>query len=271
MDELFNKILGVDVNLQETIQLYALLLARITPTLFQTPFLGGNLVQGTAKIGISMVLVFFFYPLVYSTVDPPLPPEFGLYILLLLKEFFIGFVLGFLASLPFYYVTAAGNNMDMARGASMGMMQNPGVSEQVTFLSNFMYWFMIFLFLASGGHRVYIRGLAQTFIIVPPTGWLEFGVGFTPFVERVVRLTADTFVVMLQLGAPVLIVMFVTDVVFGLFNRIASQMQVGEMSMILKLLLGLWIFFLSIPVLVRVMYQLLDGMLDNIVGILSLV
>ena len=42
MDQYFNKLFGVDINLQQVIQLFALLLARITPAIFQTPFLGGS-------------------------------------------------------------------------------------------------------------------------------------------------------------------------------------------------------------------------------------
>lgn len=269
MDDLFKEFLGVDINFTHVIQGYALLLARITPAIFQTPFMGGNIIQGSTKIGISMVLVLFFYPVIIPNM-PPLPESYATFILLLVKEFFVGFILGFLSMLPFQYVTSAGSNMDMARGASMGMMQNPGVSEQVTFLANLMYWFLVFLLLSTGGHHLYIEGLVHSFSTIPPTVLPSFGVGMTPFVETIIRLTADCFIVMVQLGAPVLIVMLLIDVIFGLFNRIAQQMQVGEMSMTLKLLLGLWVFFLSIPVMVRVLFRLLAEMLQNVNQVIQL-
>lgn len=60
MDEFFNKLLGVDVDFSEMIQFYALLLARIAPAIFQTPFLGGEVVQNEVKVGISMILIVFF-------------------------------------------------------------------------------------------------------------------------------------------------------------------------------------------------------------------
>jgi flagellar biosynthesis protein FliR len=261
VDEYFNKVLGVDVNFQQMIQFYALLLARITPAIFQTPFMGGELVQSEMKVGVSMILILFFYPLVVPNVQHPMPTEVSTYVMLLIKEFFVGFMMGYLASLPFHYVASAGNQMDAARGASQGQIQNPGISEEVTYLSNHNYWMMVLLFLAAGGHRLYIEGMARSFSVIPITAMPEFGVGFTPFIEGLVRLTADVFLLTIQLSAPVLIVCFVIDVVFGLFNRIAAQMNVGEMSQVLKLLVGLWVFFLSLPVLIRQMYRLLDEML----------
>jgi flagellar biosynthesis protein FliR len=177
--------------------------------------------------------------------------------------------MGFLASLPFHYVSAAGNQMDAARGASQGQIQNPGTSEEVTLMANHMYWLMIFLFLAADGHHIYIRGLARSFSIIPMTSMPAFELGFTPFISGLIRLTANIFILTVQLSAPVLIVCLVTDVVFGLFNRIAAQMQVGELSQTLKLLLGLWVFFLSLPVLVRQMYKLMDSMLVYSIDMLT--
>ena len=216
-----------------------------------------------------MILVVFFYPLVIPALPQPLPAEVSTYVMLLVKEFFVGFVMGFLASLPFHYISAAGNQMDAARGASQGQIQNPGTSEEVTLMANHMYWLMIFLFLAADGHHIYIRGLARSFSIIPMTSMPAFELGFTPFISELIRLTANIFVLTVQLSAPVLIVCLVTDVVFGLFNRIAAQMQVGELSQTLKLLVGLWVFFLSLPVLVRQMYKLMDSMLVYSIDMLT--
>jgi type III secretory pathway component EscT len=261
LDDIFKEVLGVELNFQQLIQSAALLLARISPTIFQTPFFGGEITQNETKIGTSMILVVFFYPLVVPNTAQPLPTDLSIFILLLIKEFFVGFTMGFLASMPFYYVMAAGDQMDNARGASQGQIQNPGISAEVTLIANLKFWMMIFLFFGAGGHLIYIKGLAHSFTIIPITVMPDFGIGFTPFIEQIVRLTADLFVLCVQLSAPVIIVCFVTDVVFGLFNRIASQMNVGELSQTVKLLLGLWVFFLSLPVLVRQMYRLLDEML----------
>jgi type III secretory pathway component EscT len=269
VDEFFRKELGIDLNFGQMIQFYALLLARITPAIFQTPFLGGEIVQGEMKVGISMILVVFFYPAVVPAVPQPLPAEVPAYVMLLIKEFFVGFVMGFLAALPFNHVNSAGNQMDNARGASQGQIQNPGVSEEVTLMANFMYWLMVFLFLAADGHHMYIRGLGRSFSVIPLTSMPAFELGFTPFVSDLVRLTAEMFVLCVQLSAPVIIVCLVTDVVFGLFNRIAAQMQVGELSQTVKLLVGLWVFFVSLPVLVRQMYKLLDNMLVYSVEMLT--
>jgi flagellar biosynthesis protein FliR len=269
LDQLFNKVLGFEVNFQQLIQFYALLLARITPAIFQTPFMGGELIQGELKVGISLILVLFFYPSVVPYVSQPLPAEVPAYVMLLVKEFFVGFVMGYLSALPFNYVSAAGNQMDASRGASQGQIQNPGLSAEVTLMASHTYWVTVFLFLAADGHHTYIRGLARSFSIIPLTSMPAFEPGFTPFVSELVRLTADIFILTVQLSAPVLIVCLVTDVVFGLFNRIASQMQVGEMSQTIKLLVGLWVFFLSLPVLIREMYKLLENMLVYSIGMLA--
>lgn len=149
-----------------------------------------------------------------------------------------------------------------------GQIQNPGLSEDVTITANYLYWMMVFLF-AADGHHIYIKGLARSFSIIPLTGMPQFEPGFSPFLDQLVRLTGDLFFITMQLAAPVLIVCFVIDVVWGLFNRIAAQMNVGELSQSVKLLAGLWVLFLCLPILVRQMYKLLDEMLGYSVGLLA--
>ena len=269
MDDLFKEVLGIEINIQQIIQLGALILARLTPAIFQTPFMGGEVVQTETKMGISFILLIYFYPAVTANLPYPLPAETSTYVMLLVKEFFIGFVMGFLASLPFNYISSAGNQIDTARGASQGQIQNPGLSEDVTLMSNHLYWMMVFLFLAANGHHIYLQGVARSFSIIPLTAMPAFELGFTPFVQDIVRLTAEMFVLTVQLAAPVMIVCLITDVVFGLFNKIAAQMQVGEMSQVIKLLVGLWVFLLSLPVVVRQMYRLLDEMLGYSLDLLQ--
>ena len=61
-----------------------------------------------------------------------------------------------------------------------------------------------------------------------------------------IGLFSDLFVLTVQMAAPVLVVMFVTDVALGMIDRIAQGIQVFFLGMGAKGLLAIWVVFLTL-------------------------
>src|SRR4030095_8398862 len=91
--------------------------------------------------------------------DGPLP--FGPigFAALLVKEGFVGFTLGFVASLVFEAIQVAGRGIEFQRGATMAELFAPQLQTRVSELGQFKLQFAIVLFLVIGAHRVFIEAL----------------------------------------------------------------------------------------------------------------
>jgi flagellar biosynthetic protein FliR len=64
------------------------------------------------------------------------------------------------------------------------------------------------------------------------------------------RMTANILLVAVTLAAPVIAATFITDVVFGILNRVAPQLNAYFMSMPVKALGGVVIIFISFGAIV---------------------
>jgi flagellar biosynthetic protein FliR len=223
--------LGIHANLTNVLMIWALLMGRVMPLVILAPFIGGDLVPAQVKMGIGIALTLILYPLV---ADVPIPPGSITFVLLLLKEVFIGLAIAFVASLAFEAVRAAGTFVDTVSGANLATVFVPQIQQQATLFADFKFQLAVVIFLALNGHHVVIQALFHSFEVVPLDAWPRFSRGFWPMFELMLRVTAHLMVISVALAAPGAIAAFLVDLTFGLVNRIAPQIQVFFISMSIK-------------------------------------
>src|SRR3954466_12701431 len=78
--------------------LIALILGRTMPMIFLTPFLGGKLVPPEVKMGLGLLLTIIVWPLAREAVVGEVPIEPLPFLMLMMKEAFVGFAIGFVNS-----------------------------------------------------------------------------------------------------------------------------------------------------------------------------
>ena len=62
-------------------------------------------------------------------------------------------------------------------------------------------------------------------------------------------MTAAVFTIGLQLAAPALIALLLTDLFFGIINRVAPQVNVFFLSMPVKMLVGILVVLIALPII----------------------
>ncbi|MFN7135551.1 MAG: flagellar biosynthetic protein FliR, partial [Myxococcales bacterium] len=107
--------LGLPQNLSPVILVWALLMGRVLPLIVLAPFIGGDLVPQQVKLGVGIALSLLIYPFVSET---PIPPGSITFVLLLLKEIFIGTAIAFAASMAFEAGRDGSNLVDTGSGAN---------------------------------------------------------------------------------------------------------------------------------------------------------
>lgn len=248
MDELLRE-LGARGELSQGLLVVTLIVMRCIPIIFQTPFLGGKLVPMETRMGLSVGLSALVYPFAKGAMAGPIETNPMVFIVLMMKELFLGFLIGFVATEIFIAMEIGGRALDVMRGSNMAEVQVPELQLRVSPMGMFGFQLLLVLFCALGGHTHFIESVAESFRIVPIDAWPTVAIGMEELVGMVMRYTASLFSVAFALVFPGLFAAFLVDIVFGMFNRVAPQLNAYFMAMGIKALGGIAMFMFALSLM----------------------
>ena len=238
--------LGLHIDLLRHLLIGGLIFTRLFVISIFVPFLGGRPVPGRIRISVTVALLMIFYGPVASAAPAMLPEQGGVIFGLFLKEMLVGMLIGMPLAFIFYGIQSAGNMIDNQRQLANARIFNPALGSQASLFGVFFYQLALVSFVTLGLHRMFLHGIAMSFETVPLLSVPKFVPGVNPLLEQVIRLTADTLIVCLQLSAPVLVAIFIADLILGLTNRVAPMINVFEMGFAIKGFVGTLLVFLSL-------------------------
>ena len=249
MQSLFDYV-GLRFDYTREMLVVGLILARTLPMVFLAPFLAGQQAPPEVKMGTGL----FFSILLWPVVSPSMHgiPFYAMGILLLMfKETMIGFVLGFVASLLYSAMETAGRFIDTTRGAAMSEVLVPTSRSRATPIGTMYSQLTLVLFVCMGGHQLYLETFFLSFSTIPLAAGINIQPGFSPLPQLMTRLCAEVLYIALILSAPAVAATFITDLVFGILNRVAPQLNAYFMAMPVKAMGALFLILVSIGPLVE--------------------
>lgn len=228
------------------LSLALLAMGRIFPIITFAPFFGAKVLPHPVKVVLGISLFTIFLPQLTTSIKQPLDFNYML-LMYMVKELFIGFVMGFFISIPFNIVQSAGIIIDHQRGGASIMVNDPTIQNQSSPLGTLFNLILIYIFFLMNGPFLVIEIIGQSFTIIPPDQF--FNEGFfnvnEPFWQEVIGLSGKVMILGTQLATPALLIILMTDVFLGIANRLAPQVQITFLGMPLKSLLGLTIVFIG--------------------------
>lgn len=241
-----------NVSIWGVVTVFFLILMRIAPIMAMAPFLGAKLAPGIARMGLAICLAIVFLPFVAVKISTPIAFN-NAFIGYALKELLIGFFLGFLVTIPFYFVQASGVLIDYLRGASIMQSQDPTLQSQASPIGILYNYILIVIFFQISGPFLFFDALLQSYDIVPVNSYLNpvFFNSANPFWKIGVDIMNQIVTISIQLAAPSLVAILMAEMFLGIANRLAPQVQIAFLGMSIKSLLGLallwaaWFFILK--------------------------
>lgn len=227
--------------------LFLLCLMRLGPIIGLAPFLGGKVAPVPTRIGAAIVFSIAFLPMVigYSGNEKL---EFDFYFTILaLKELLLGTIMGFLISVPFLIAQSSGILVDYLRGASIMQSQDPTMQNQSSSIGNLFNYTLIVLFFQLDGPLMFFDSFLKSYQLIPPDAFInpKFFSLHLPLWETSLILMHYIVALSVQLAAPALIAVLMTEVFLGIANRLAPQVQISFLGMSLKSLIGLLVLWLG--------------------------
>ncbi len=173
-------------------------------------------------------------------------------------EALTGIALGFLVALLVGTITAAGTFVDQMGGFNLPPSIDPLSLAQEPVLAQMYEQVMIVLLFVSGGYLVMVEGLARSFA-APPLVLSSLG-----RLSRVLVVDLGTyFLSALEMAAPLIAVLFTTQVVLGLLSRAAPQMNVWLLGLPLQIFLAVVIVAASFAVVPSLLTNVLTRALGD--------
>ena len=248
MQEVLNK-LGVDFNASFALLFFLLVWVRVLAMASVIPFLFGKPVPRYVLVAASMTLAFFVYPNIVPKVPPPLAQDLMMFVVLFLKEVFYGLVIGFSGAIVFYAYESVGQMIDNQRGVSIARLLIPQLGEQGSISGLFLFQLGMVIYLVLGGHLVFLDAFFTSYEALPVLAFPTVGPGFIPLMTLFMQITGEVLYIALQMSAPVLIAIFLADIILGLANRVAPQINVWELGFHIKGYIGILLLFFALTMI----------------------
>lgn len=246
--------LGAALNYQQELVIAALMATRTVAMVMQTPWLGGKNIPPEVKISMGVMLTILVWPLARSTVPADFEVNALSFVFLMLKEAFIGFIIGFAACI-FDAFEVAGRIIDTVRGSSMAEVMVPLAGERATPFGDLFFQLLIVIFMAAGGHRVFLQAYAHSFEVLSLDKQLDYTYGLEALVDKMTFICGEILFIGVMIAAPVMAATFLADLVFGILNRVAPQLNAYFLSMPVKAMAGIIMVLIAMdPLVTRMMY-----------------
>lgn len=216
-------------------------LTRIAPLFLVAPMFSSRMMPARVRVICAVALTMGIAPVVTRGQHVPLDliPLLGT----LAKEALVGLAFGFSIAVLFAAVSAAGSILDTLMGFSFGSLLDPLTGNQGTVLQQVYAMVGIAIFIVIGGDAWVIEGLDKTFDVIPLTGTPQLG----SLVAGTVEVFSTIFVSALEVAAPVLLALLITDAAFGVVSRVVPQLNIFAVGFPAKILVGLIFVGLSLP------------------------
>ncbi|MGI5880154.1 MAG: flagellar biosynthetic protein FliR [Syntrophomonadaceae bacterium] len=226
---------------------FLILLSRITGLFLVAPIFSSRQMPGRVKALIIVLLaatLSYFVPIKYF-VEPNTP---GLFLAAMVVEIFIGFTIGFVAYVALGAIQLAGQLMDMQMGFGIVNVVDPQSGTQIPLMGNFTQAIALLIYLAMDGHHYLLQAIVQSYKIIPVLGVrLDKGL-----YDLIFEITVYLFIIAIKIAAPIVIAVVTTDIAMGFIARTVPQMNVFIVGLPLKILVGIFMLFVLLPVYVWV-------------------
>jgi flagellar biosynthetic protein FliR len=220
---------------------FFLVLARVGPLFVIAPLFSSKMVPVRARGVAAVALAIGLSPIAMN--DVKVPTDALSLAGLVGKEALVGLAFAFTIAVLFAAISIAGSFLDTLIGFSYGGLVDPVNGNQTAVLAQLYALVGVMVFIAIGGDTWMIQGLAKTYDLVGLTEMPAIGT----LVGGAQHTFSTIFVSAVELAAPVLIALVITDAAFGVVSRVMPQLNVFAVGFPAKILVGFLIVAASLP------------------------
>jgi flagellar biosynthetic protein FliR len=236
----------------------AIVFTRLAAMVMTMPAVGDQAVPVTIRLSFALLLTLTLTPVVMPVLPVP-PAELAEMALQVVREVFIGLMMGLVMRIFMASLSVAGEIISIQSTLSFAQTSAPGLVEPSTTVGTFIGLIGLILIFTTNLHHLFLGAM----VIFP------FGVSASvnDSGQLAIRTLSEAFRLGVQLSAPVLVLGLVFNVALGLAARIMPQFQVFFVASPLMVLLTLALLALSLGLIGMVWVNGYGGLLKSFAGV----
>jgi flagellar biosynthesis protein FliR len=220
---------------------FFLVLARISPLFLVSPGFSSQMLIPRVRSVLAVGLAIGMTPLAVH--DQTIPQDVLPLIGLLIENFIVGLALAYTISCVFGAIEGAGVFADAFGGFSYGSTVDPINGNPGGSMTNLYSVVGLAMFFAIGGDAWTLRGLSLTFSAVP----IADSAQVKPLVGSAEAAFTSLLVGAIEIAAPVMLAIIITDIAFGMVSKVVPQLNVFAVGFTVKVGVTLLIVGASLP------------------------
>jgi flagellar biosynthetic protein FliR len=174
-----------------------------------------------------------------------------------------GVTMGFITSLLFTAVQAAGDLIDLFGGFTLAMAYDPMSKNQTSVFGRIHGLLAITLLFATDAHLVVIQGFLQSYRTLPLDGTFSLDkVG-----SALTSGMSEFFLSALQVAGPLIAVLVLADAGLGLLTRVSPSLNAFSLGFPIKILLTVLCVGVTFPMLPGIVGGVSDRGTELVMGI----
>lgn len=218
------------------ILVFMAILVRLAGLFASAPLYSTYPIPPQVKIWLTAFLAFILYPFVQAHSQFQIPHDTIGLTCVMIKEFAIGYIIGFCANLVFIAADMGANMFSIQMGLSIGQALNPASGTTSPIISQAFTLLITIVFISLNGHQWLLSALYSSFAHVP------IGYSFIfdgQLVQKVIYMTGQMFSIAIGIAMPIFSVLLIKDVLLGFISKLMPTMNIFMVAMPLKIYVGL--------------------------------
>lgn len=225
------------------------------------PFLRNHGIPAIVKITISVAISMVAVEKMGKIPIESMPDM----LVMIVAQMVIGFTLAYVVEMIFTAATIAGGILDIDLGFSAAQVMDPMTNHPVTVMSNFFSILFTIVFISVGGVNFLIAGIVHSFAFTTPF----FFMGHMPFQDMIIGYFNYMLVASIQIALPLMATMFIVNFILLILGKSAPQMNIFQTMFAIKIVVGIFFLYVTLPFLGEVFMDLNDALMDKYLEIMK--
>ncbi|MGH1358724.1 MAG: type III secretion system export apparatus subunit SctT [Burkholderiaceae bacterium] len=242
------------------------LVPRVMVATMLIPVFASRYLPAGARFGVALAMV--WVAALAEPLDSAATGASGAaYGLLLLKEAGIGLMIGLSFAMVFWVARAIGELVDYQTASTFSQNTDPVNGQNASTLGMFIEKVFIVYTVAAGGLLIFAEVLLLSYSLWP------VGQLVPDLIQRASPLlimeTSRLFALGLLLAGPMMLIVFMIDIGFGLIGRTAPQLNLLNLTLPLKAPVAVFVLMLALPFLLSRLFSALGSVRTALVTLLN--
>jgi flagellar biosynthetic protein FliR len=234
---------------------FVLAVVRAAAWIVVVPPFNSRTIPTLVKMGLAAGLAL---PVAASMGHQNIPTDAAPLIGAVILQVMVGLTLGFVVHLLLASMQAAGELIDVFGGFTVAPAFDPLSNAQSSTFGRYYQLLAATLLFAINGHVLLVKGFLTSFDAIGVQGPI-----LSDLSDRLIGFFGLFFLAAVEIAAPLLAVLFLTEVSLGLLSKAAPQMNVFMLGFPVKILLTLLLAGVTFPLLTGTLTTLLTRALQG--------